>query len=250
MADNTNTVPSADKKPISWFRILLYGIAGIAVALAILLASSSLEEVTVEGNKMYDQSEIMSVVLNDEFSWNTLYVYLKYRFKEPEAIPFIDTLEIELTSFHSLTVHVYEKGMMGYLYIKGANTNAYFDKDGIVVETSPNKIANIPCVKGIDCDQVVLHEELAINGRTLREILTVTQTLKRDDLIPEEIVYGKTHSPILVYGDVEVYLGEVGNLTPKLERFTAIYPSVKNEKGVLHLENWTTESANIIFSKE
>ena len=84
----------------------------------------------VEGNELYDAKVIEKVVLNDDYSWNSLYVYLKYRFVSTRDVPFVDTMEITLKDPQTLHIKVYEKGMMGYLYISSIDENAYFDKDG------------------------------------------------------------------------------------------------------------------------
>ena len=55
-------------------------------------------------------------------------------------------MEIELKDPRTLNIKVYEKGMLGYLYIPAISENAYFDKDGFVVETSSDVISNVPKV--------------------------------------------------------------------------------------------------------
>ena len=39
-------------------------------------------DVEIEGNELYDDESIREWVQNDRYSWNTLYVYFKYRFKK------------------------------------------------------------------------------------------------------------------------------------------------------------------------
>ena len=46
-----------------------------------------------------------------------------------------------------------------------------------------------------------------------------------------------------------MWLGSVELLTQKVERLNEILPSITGMEGVLHMENWTEESANIIFQK-
>ena len=43
----------------------------------------TVKEVRVQGNKLYSAEQIQELVLNDEYSWNSLYVVGKYNFKEP-----------------------------------------------------------------------------------------------------------------------------------------------------------------------
>ena len=51
----------------------------------------TVKEVRVQGNKLYSAEQIQELVLNDEYSWNSLYVVGKYNFKEPKPIPFLNT---------------------------------------------------------------------------------------------------------------------------------------------------------------
>lgn len=69
--------------------------------------------------------------------------------------------------------------MLGYLYINSIGQNAYFDKDGFVVETSTEVIDGVPKITGISCEEVVLYEKLQLeNSDILRDLLNLTQTLK------------------------------------------------------------------------
>ena len=77
----------------------------------------TVKEVRVEGNKLYSAEQVQELVLNDEYSWNSLYVVAKYNFKEPQPIPFLDTIEVSLEDAHTVLISVYEKGMLGVPFI-------------------------------------------------------------------------------------------------------------------------------------
>ena len=224
--------------------VLVMGAAGFAAVKLFVV-----EQVEVEGNVLYNSDVIETAVLNDKYSWNSLYVFVKYRFVDTEPVPFVDTMEITLKDPKTLHIKVYEKGMMGCLYIPSIQENAYFDKDGLVVETSSRKIPDVPVVKGLDCDQVVLYEKLPIDGDKLREILTLTQALKRAGLVPDSVTYGVDHAPVLGYGGITVNMGPLDVLTQKVERLEKVMPKISGEKGTLHLETWTEETTNIVFNR-
>ncbi len=224
----------------------------IATVLGILLGILStviftVQNVEVEGNTLYSSELISEQILNDDFSWNTIYVYVKYRLFDTEDIPFVDTMEIRMTGPHSLHITVYEKGIMGYFYINGIGENVYFDKDGFVVETSSQVIEGVPQIVGLDCDEVVLYEKLPIDSTMLSGILTLTKTLEREDLVPDTITYGVTNAPLLTYGDVQVTIGSTSDLTQKVARLAEILPTLSGSSGTLHMENWTEESTSIVF---
>ena len=232
-----------------FFMALLVFILLAVISAFIVMKVFVVKTVKVEGNKLYNEQLIRETVLNDEYSWNSLYVLLKYTFLDTQEVPFIDTMEIKLNSPSSLTIKVYEKGLLGYLHIPAINQMAYFDKDGFVVETSTRVIENVPKIDGISCEEVVLFEKLPIDDQQLRDMLTLTQTLKREGLEPDAIEFGTLHAPIVYYGNTEVWLGSIELLTQKVERLNEIMPNILGMEGVLHMENWTEESANIIFEK-
>ncbi len=235
---------------VRFLKIFLVLILILGIAMLIVLNVFTVKKVDIEGNKLYDQTIIEKAVLNDDYSWNSLYVFIKYKFVDTQDIPFIDTMDISLEDPHTLKINVYEKGMMGYLYIPGINENAYFDKDGIVVETSSDVIDGVPKIEGIDCEKVVLYEKLPIKEGQLKSILNLTQNLKRKNLQPDSIVYGGEYEPELQYKNISVLIGDTSFLTLKVDRLEAIMPSLEGLSGTLHLESWTEENTNIVFDKK
>ena len=235
---------------VTAFKVTVIVLSVILILVLVAINAFRVKKVVVEGNELYDQNVIEKAVLNDQYSWNSLYVFFKYKFVDTEQIPFIDTMEISLKDPQTLHIMVYEKGMMGYIYISGISENAYFDKDGFVVETSSDEIENVPLIKGIECNEVVLYEKLPIKEEQLKKILLLTQALKRSELVPKSITYGGPNEPVISYGKVQVTIGDISLLTQKVERIAAIMPSLKGKKGMLHLENWTEESTNIVFEKK
>ena len=230
--------------------ILLILILLIAAGVFIVMNVFTVENVVVEGNELYSSTQIENMVLNDEYSWNSLYVDLKYRFVDIGEVPFVDTMEVSLDNPHTVHIRVYEKGMLGYLYINSIGQNAYFDKDGFVVETSTEVIDGVPKITGISCEEVVLYEKLQLeNSDILRDLLNLTQTLKKYDLLPDEIQYDSNMEPVLYYGTIQVKIGSEDNLSQKVVRLSIILPQLDGLSGTLHLETWTPETTDIIWDR-
>lgn len=230
--------------------ILLILILLIAAGVFIVMNVFTVENVVVEGNELYNSTQIENMVLNDEYSWNSLYVDLKYRFVDIGEVPFVDTMEVSLDNPHTVHIKVYEKGMLGYLYINSIGQNAYFDKDGFVVETSTEVIDGVPKITGISCEEVVLYEKLQLeNSDILRDLLNLTQTLKKYNLLPDEIQYDSNMEPVLYYGTIQVKIGSEDNLSQKVVRLSIILPQLDGLSGTLHLETWTPETTDIIWDR-
>lgn len=223
----------------------------IALAAYIIIKVFTVEHVEVEGNEWYSSGQIEEMVLDDEYSWNSLYVLLKYHLKDIGEVPFVDTIEVSLDNPHTVHIRVYEKGILGYLYIPLLGQNAYFDKDGFVVETSSNIISDVPKVTGVSCSEVILYEKLPLEDESiLRMLLNLTQILKKYELVPDEIAFDKKEGVIVYYGNVRVMIGEEEYLSQKIVRLVQILPKLEGMSGTLHLENWTEENTDIVFDKE
>ncbi len=222
----------------------------LAVLALIVIKVFTVKKVEVAGNKLYESEQIEEWVLNDEYSWNSLYVYFKYKFMDTQEIPFIDTMEVGIKIPHTITIEVYEKGLLGYLYMESIGQNIYFDKDGFVVETSSDIIEGVPRIMGLSCNQVVLYEKLDLeNKKALKTLLNVTQTLKKYSLVPDSIDYGSNSNIKLIYGTVTVNLGSTEHLTEKIKRLEKIMPELKGLSGTLHMEEWSEETTDITFEK-
>lgn len=223
----------------------------VAAAALIIFQVFTVKTVKVEGNEHYSKEQIQKFALSDEYSWNSLYVVLKHRFFEVKEVPFVDSMDIELENPHTLKIHVYEKGMIGYLYISAIGQYAYFDTDGFVVETSKEQIEGIPQVEGLDCDKVVLYEKLPIkDSQMLQNLLVVTRSLQKNEVEPGKIQFSGNGEITLDYGEIQAYLGSPENLTQKILRLPYILPRLSGKKGALHLENWTDQTTDIIFDED
>lgn len=222
----------------------------VAVAVYVVMTVYTVESVVVEGNELYSEDQIKKIILNDEYSWNSLYVDLKYRFLDAEETPFVDAMEISLDDPHTVHVRVYEKGILGYLYIPSINQNAYFDKDGFVVETSTEIIDGMPLISGVTCNEVYLYQQLSLeNDKVLENLLALTQTLNKYELLPEEIRYDNSLNPTLTYGTIQVEMGDDAYLNQKVVRLSAILPQLAGLEGTLHLEGWTPDTVEISFER-
>ncbi len=222
----------------------------LAIGALVVIKVLTVKNVEISGNVISSDETIKEWVLKDEYSWNSLYVYLKNKFVEPEDIPFVDTMEVSLKSPHILEIKVYEKGILGCVYMESLGQNAYFDKDGLVVEMSSDVIAGVPRITGLDVEEIVLYEKLPIKGKSvLKNLLSLTQSLKKYQLVPESINYSKEGSYTLSYGSITVLLGQAQHLNEKILRLSYIMPKLEGQTGTLHFESWTEDTTDISFEK-
>lgn len=240
----------ARRKRTGWKRflkIVLFLFLFFGTISMIIWKGFTVEKVVVSGNKLYQDKQIEKWILNDKYSTNSLYVYLKYCFQDTKEIPFIDTMEVTLESPHTVHIKVYEKGTLGYLYMDSLGKNIYFDKDGFVVEMSGKVIDNVPQIQGLECDKVVLYEKLNLKQKgVLKKLLSLTNMLKKFELQPDDITY-ETGEFILHFQEGTVKIGDHSHLEDKVARLQTILPQIEGKKGVLHLEKWSDLNTDVVF---
>lgn len=222
----------------------------LAAAAFVAVKLFTVDKVIVSGSTFYPQEAIEEWILDDEYSWNSLYVFFKYKFQEPGELAFVDSVDVSLNPPHTLEIAVHEKELMGRIYIDSLGQNAYFDKEGTVVEMSSEEVGDVPKITGIDVDKIVLHEKLPIKGNSvLKNLLSLAQILKKYELTPKSIKYGKEGSYMLKFGKISVMLGQAENFNEKLSRLSKILPRLEGQKGTLHLESWSENTTDITFEK-
>ena len=226
---------------------LIVVLAALAVLFILGLSFAGVfrvRQVTVTGNAYYTKEEVVDLLLDEGSLQNTLLVYLRYKYQEHPEIPFIDDFEVTMDSWQSLKIRVYEKNMVGYVRYLGQDV--YFDKDGIVVESSTQELEGIPQISGVTFDSLAIHQPLSVEDSTIFDtILSITKLLTKYDLDPDEIRFGAGGELFLQLGDVKVALGTGENLDEKISRLKQLEGDLKDKSGTLHMENYTDETTHI-----
>ena len=95
-----------------------------------------------------------------------------------------------------------------------------------------------------------LQEKLSLEKKgILKDLLNLTQLLKKYNLLPDEIEYDSNMEPVLYYGTIQVDVGSEENLSQKVIRLSIILPQLSGLSGTLHLETWTPETTDIIWDR-
>ena len=134
----------------------------VGIPAFILLTSFNIETVEVVGAKEYTNEQIKEQVITSPQEHNALYLYLKYKFFSTPELPFVEKMDVEMNGNHAVTIYVYEKMMAGCVEFMGEYL--YFDKDGIVVESSSKKLDRIPEIKGLKFSEIILNEKLKVQN--------------------------------------------------------------------------------------
>lgn len=212
------------------------------------LTTYTIHTVTAEGSTHYTDEEIEDLVFQTPLDNISLILSWKYRNQNIKNVAFIESIEVTVVGNDSVRIRVYEKSLAGYIEYLGQYV--YFDKDGTVVEVSSQVTSGIPLVTGLQFDSVVLEEPLPVeNEEVFQYILELTNLISKYELTVDKIYFSSDSKMTLYIGDVLVSLGDSSLLTEKMMKLRDMYPQLDGLSGTLHLENYTSSSSVITFSR-
>ena len=144
---------------------------------------------------------------------------------------------------------MYEKALAGYVAYLGRYV--YFDKDGIVVETSTEKTDGIPQVTGLQFDHVILHEPLPVeNPEIFSNVLNITQQLDRYSMSADRIYFDSEYRVTLLFGEARVALGDSQYIDEKIMKLQYILPELAGKKGTLDMREYSEDTKSYSFEQD
>ena len=229
---------------------VLLSLLGFLIAAYIYIINNyTVTTVHVEGNIHYTNEEIMEMVMGGAYGDNSLLLSLKYRDKGIENIPFIEMMDVTVEARDTIRITVYEKALAGYVAYLGRYV--YFDKDGIVVETSTEKTEGIPQVTGLKFDHVILHERLPVEKpEVFAEILNITQQLDKYSMSADKIYFDANYQITLLFGEARVALGNDIYIEEKIMNLQYILPDLLGKSGVLDMREYSEDTKSYSFEQD
>ena len=244
MSREADIIYIKQKKVRRWIALLIFLLI-LAVGLKLRVT-----HVEVQGNETYTAEEAESLIFSDYWDRNTVVILFNNITGKKKKIPFVDDYKIVLKSPFDCELRFYEKKPVGC--IKYMSCYMYFDKDGIMIESSDKKLDGIPVIEGLNFGYIVLGKQLPVdNSLLLNSIMNVTQQLSLYAIACSSIKYNDTNNTmtaVLDNGDIEVYLGTDDGLAAKISALNDMLPEIRNRglKGTLDLSTYSdTEKGSV-----
>jgi len=230
------------------------GVCALLLALVIggyfyIVQNYTIKTVYVEGNIHYTNEEIMEMVMGGRYGHNSLFLSMKYRDRGIDDIPFIQTMDVSIEAKDTVRITVYEKALAGYVSYLGRYV--YFDKDGIVVETSEEKTAGIPQVTGLSFDHVILHEPLPVEKPEIfDEILNISQQLSKYSIMADKIYFDSNYQVSLIFGDAKIDIGDSRDIDEKIMILQYLLPGLAGKSGTLDMREYSEDTTTYSFEQD
>lgn len=224
--------------------LVMFGtFAALFLGVLLFAYSTRLTDVTVTGTGRYTEEELISMIFKEDRDWNTFYALYKNKFKEHEDIPFIEKYQVKVTGLHSAKVTVYEKSLAGCIEYMGSYL--YFDREGIIVESSRELTPMVPLVTGLRFQNVVMYEKLTVEDDSIfSEILNLSQLLAGYEIQTEEVHFDSHKNIFLKVGSLTVVLGDSTYMAEKLSEFHDMLPQIEALSGTVYLDGYSPDAQN------
>jgi cell division protein FtsQ len=207
-----------------------------------------IKKIEVSGVEHYTEQEMVQELKKHGYINNSLLYSLKCKIRPPENIPFVESMDVELAGQHTVAVTIYEKTMAGC--IENMGEYMYFDKDGIVLESSSKKFDDVPLINGLQFDSVVLNEKLPFEDtETVKQILNLTQLIRKYKLSIDTIKF-ENDAVYLYYDKIEIALGDPSDVDEKMAELPNILEQAKGHEGTLHMEKFTVSSGSAYMTEK
>lgn len=246
MEHETDIIYIKQKKVKHWTVLLLFLLI-LAVGLNLRI-----QNVEVLGNETYTAEEAEALIFSDYWDRNTVVCLYNSLTGRKKKVPFVDDYKIVLRSPFDCELRFYEKKPVGC--IKYMSNYMYFDKDGVMIESSDRQLDGVPVIEGLSFGYIVLGKQLPIDNKLLlNSIMNVTQQMALYDIGCSTIKYNGTNNTITAIidnGDIEVYLGTDDGLAAKISALNDMLPEIRKKhlKGTLDLGSYDDNKKGSVSS--
>lgn len=221
----------------------------VLMVLAVLIWSynlTRLKTVETEGLTRYTAEEFKAMTSKHVLLNNTMFYYLKNSFFPQKNIPFVESYEVSYADGHTVKILVHEKLVIGCVQIMGRYL--YFDKDGIVVESTSQRLEHIPLIVGLEFDEIVLYEPLKVQKKSLfSTILQLTKLLQEYEIDAERVSFDSNYLVTLYCGDIKVLLGKKEVYDEQIAGLQSILRVANGRSGTLDMQNYSKENPDVIL---
>lgn len=222
----------------------------VLAAMAVLVWSYNLyrlKNITIDGLSRYTEAEFIDKLESGFLTTITPFFCLSDSFAQQE-IPFVERYEIDYVDRQSARILVHEKRVTGCVIIMGRYM--FFDKDGIVVETSTAPVNGIPVITGLEFDEIVLYQKLNVQKQSLFDtILQITRLIEQNNITINEISFNSNYEVTLYLENLTVLLGKRTSYDESINALSGILASIQGKTGTLDMRNYSRENGDVILKE-
>ena len=209
----------------------------LILGILLVLVTARFQSIEITGNRRYSEEEIRAMLFPGSWDTDSFYQFLKEHTREHAEYPFIESYELHWKGPLKLKVRVREKNVVAYVGFM--SSRFYFDRDGMVVESTQEPLEGVPRIEGLDFGSISLQKRISVkNDRVFHDIMNLTNALSELQISCESIRYDDSLNATLNLGDIRVKLGADQDMEEKISCLREILPKLSGRRGELDLSTY------------
>ncbi len=219
--------------------ILIVVVMAVILSLAVIILFKA-DTVIVSGNVMCDENVVKEYYTDGPLGDNTLVIWLKDKLGVYKDMPFIREHDIDIEGRDTVKIQIYEKSLIACFYYMGQYI--YFDKDGMILETSRKQMENVPCIDGVSFTNFTLNEKIEVeNEGQIEAILDLSELINHYEMYIDKISFNSSNEVTLYCGDIKVFLGNSQLYDQQIASVSDVLKQAKEQglSGTIDLKNYT-----------
>lgn len=238
------------KRHILLLLVCLFVIFGLGIYF--LVTDFSIQNVQIEGNTTYTDTEILEAMNEDGYVNNTLLMIAQNQIFGQTYLPFIQKVSMSYDDSHILKIKVKEKLRAGVF--KYMNQYVYFNENGIAMESRNTLFPGVPIVTGVKFNEMkmkkkILENKVPVKKSYFNTIVSITKKIATYGLTVSEIHFEGEEDITLTSSNYKIYLGSSSYLDGKMSKLSSILEEIssKYKKGTIDMHLYTDEKPIVTF---
>lgn len=183
------------------------GLLVLLILIMIILFTYRVKGINVTGNEIVSAEEIIANYTKGPLGDNRLVIMAKDKLNAFDTIPFVRDYDIIYEEDGTVTIQIYEKALVACFYYMGEYV--YFDKDGVILETSKETAPDIPCIEGVSFKNFTMNTKINIdNPEQIKMILDLSELINHYSLTVEKVRFDNNYEVTLYSHGIRVMLGK------------------------------------------
>lgn len=189
------------------------------------------KKVTIEGNTYYSANEMAEMFQTNILEKNILSFWLLNKCSLTPELDFVREYEVTYPSVNEIHIKLYEKSIVaGIAY---SNQYIYFDKDGLVLQSSDQPVKGIPLFETKNLTTFTLYTKVQMEDEELlSQILNLANLFQHYHVSWDKVLFDAANEAYLYTGQIKVSLGKKSNYDEEISALSSVLEKIKKNKQV------------------
>ena len=217
----------------------LWVITGVLLVLLFCIFFFRVKRVTIEGNTYYSQTDMAERFQSNILQRNVLSFWLLDKCSLTPNLPFVREYEVSYPNMNEIHIKLYEKTIVaGIAY---SNQYIYFDKDGMVLQSTKRPAAGIPLFETKNLTTFTLYEKVQMEDEELlTQIMNLANLFQHYKIQWDKVQFDENDNAILTIGKIRVLLGKKDNYDEEISALSSVLENnskKENQEGTFDSRN-------------